>query len=115
MPAAKIDKLKLYSPLEAIKLAQETAKNKFEGKIEAHLVLTKTGKIGEYRTERKFPLLHTVLGKQSEMPEKLLEALEKMVRTLDVNQIKKLVVCATMGPGVKVDLNMLQSDNANQS
>lgn len=102
-----LDKTKLYEPLEAIKLSQSTAKNKFDGQIEAHLVLTKTGKIGPYRTERKFPLLHTVLGKQSEKPEELRETLKRMVKTLDVHQIKKLVVCATMGPGVRVDLKSL--------
>lgn len=98
------DKTKLYPPLDAIKLAQETAKNKFDGNIEAHLNLSKTGKIGEYQTERKAPLLHTVLGKQSEKAEKLLESLEKLVKTTDPRQIKKLTVCATMGPGIKVNL-----------
>ena len=104
MTSLTVDRTKLYPPLEAIKLAQEAAANKFDGKIEVHLNLTKTGKMGEYKTERKAPLLHAVLGKQSEKPEKLMEELEKLVNTVDVNQIKKLVVCATMGSGVKVDL-----------
>lgn len=100
-----VDRTKLYPPLEAIQLAQATATNKFDGKIDTHAVLTKTGKFGSYKTERKAPLLHTVLGKQSEKPEVLLAALEKLITTLDPRQIKKLVVCATMGPGVKVNLS----------
>lgn len=100
-----VDRTKLYSPLEAIQLAQAAATNKFDGKIEVHAVLTKTGKFGTYKTERKAPLLHTVLGKQSEKPETLLAELEKLVKAADPRQIKKLVVCATMGPGVKVNLS----------
>lgn len=101
----QVDHTKLYPPLEAIQLAQAAATNKFDGKIEVHAVLTKTGKFGPYKTERKAPLLHTVLGKQSEKPDALLTVLEKLITTLDPRQIKKLVVCATMGPGIKVDLS----------
>jgi ribosomal protein L1 len=102
MPNNVVDRTKLYPPLEAIKLAQETAKNKFEGKIEVHAVLKRTGKFGEYKTEKKAPLVHTVLGKQSENPEKLAAELAKLVAAVDPSQMVKLVVCATMGPGVKV-------------
>src|SRR3989338_3724181 len=97
-----VDRTKLSSPLEAIQLAQQSATNKFDGKIEVHAVLTKIGKFGAYKTERKAPLLHTVLGKQSEKPEILLVELEKLVSAADPRQIKKVVVCATMGPGIKV-------------
>ncbi len=97
-----VDRTKLYSPVEAIKLAQQTATNKFDGKIEVHAVLKRTGKFGKYQTEKKAPLLHAVLGKQSEPAEKLAEELAKLVAAADANQITKLVVCATMGPGVKV-------------
>lgn len=100
-----VDRTKSYAPLDAITLAKEVATNKFDGKIEIHAVLAKAGKFGAYKTERKAPLLHTVLGKQSEKPETLLIELEKLVKVLDPKQIKKLVVCATMGPGVKVDLS----------
>ncbi len=72
-----VDRTKLYSPVEAIKLAQQTATNKFDGKIEVHAVLKRTGKFGKYQTEKKAPLLHAVLGKQSEPAEKLAEELAK--------------------------------------
>ncbi len=100
-----VDRTKFYPPLEAIALAQAAATNKFDGKIDVHAVLTKTGKFGEYKTERKAPLLHGVLGKQSEKPEELLVAFEKLVNAVDARQITKLVVAATMGPGVKVNLS----------
>src|SRR3990167_6141684 len=100
----KVDRTKLYSPLEAIELAQEAATNKFEGKIEVHAVLKRAGKFGEYKTEKKAPLLHAVLGKQSEPAEKLAAELTKLVAAVDANQIVKLVVCATMGPGIKVEI-----------
>lgn len=99
-----VDRNKLYLPLEAIKLAQQTATNHFDGKIEVHAVLKRPGKYGEYKTEKKAPLIHAVLGKQSETAEKLAEELAKLVTAVDANQIVKLVVCATMGPGVKVDV-----------
>lgn len=99
-----VDRIKLYEPLEAIKLAVQTARNSFDGKVEAHLNLTKTGKIGAYKTERKSPLLHAVLGKQSDKPEVLLEELKKIMRTVDPHQVKKLTLCSTMGPGVKVHI-----------
>lgn len=100
-----VDRTKYYLPLEAIKLAQATAKNRFEGQIEAHANLKSTGKWGKYQSEKKAPLLHLVLGKQSEKPEKLSQTLEKIIETISPTQIKKLVVCATMGPGVKVEIS----------
>lgn len=97
-----VDRTKLYSLLEAIRVAQETATNHFDGKIEVHAVLKRAGKFGAYKTEKKAPLLHAVLGNQSESAEKLAEELARLVAAVNANQIVKLVVCATMGPGVKV-------------
>lgn len=106
----KIDRTKLYSPLEAIKLAQSSATNKFDGKIELHLVLNKPGKFGKYQSEKKTPLLHAVLGKQSEKPEALLEKLTEVITAVSsATKITKAVVCATMGPGVKVELSSFKS------
>ena len=98
-----VDRNKVYEPLEAIKLIQELAKTKFDGKIEAHFNLKKPGNFGAWKTEKKAPLLHAVLGKCSESPEELVKKLNEIVKKIDSHQIKKLVVCSTMGPGVKVD------------
>ena len=104
-----VDRTKLYSPLEAITLAQQTAKNKFDGKIELHLVLNKPGKFGKYQSERKTPLLHTVLGKQSDKPEVLLEKLTEIITAVSAaTKITKVVVCATMGPGIKVNIEEIK-------
>lgn len=97
--------MKFYEPLEAVKLAQATARNRFEGKIEAHVNLKSRGKFGGYQTEKKAPLVHAVLGKQSAKSEKLAEELVKIIEVIGSHQIKKLVVCATMGPGIKVEVN----------
>lgn len=106
-----VDRTKLYSSLDAIKLAQASATNSFDGKIEAHAVVIKTGKFGAYKTERKSPLFHVVLGKQSEKPEVLAAELEKFVKTVgSATTIKKLVICATMGPGVKVNPDQLREN-----
>ena len=104
--AKKVDRSKLYPPLEAIALAQSTATNKFDGKIELHLILAKPGKFGKYQSEKKTPLLHTVLGKQSEKPEALLEKLTEVITAVSsATKINKTVVCATMGPGIKVNID----------
>ncbi|MBI2309311.1 hypothetical protein HYU89_00225 [Candidatus Collierbacteria bacterium] len=100
-----VDRAKLYPPLEAITLAQQTATNKFDGKIELHLVLNKPGKFGKFQSERKTPLLHAVLGKQSEKPEILSEKLTEILTAVGASvKITKTVVCATMGPGIKVNI-----------
>lgn len=105
--SVKVDRTKLYPPLEAIVLAQQTATNKFDGKIELHLVLNKPGKFGKFQSERKTPLLHTVLGKQSEKPEDLSEKLAEIITTVSSStKIAKAVVCATMGPGIKVEIKV---------
>jgi large subunit ribosomal protein L1 len=43
----KVNADKKYSIKEAVKLAKEVSISSFTGKLEAHLVLTETGKIGE--------------------------------------------------------------------
>lgn len=43
----KVDKNKLYSLKEAIKLVKETSVSKFVGNLEAHLLVDKTGELGE--------------------------------------------------------------------
>lgn len=104
---AKVDRTRMYPPLEAIVLAQQAATNKFDGKIELHLVLNKPGKFGKYQSEKKTPLLHTVLGKQSDKPEVLSEKLVEILTAVSAaTKISKAVVCATMGPGVKVEIKV---------
>lgn len=54
------------------------------------------------QTERDAPLLHLVVGKLSSPTDQLAENLESIVQVIGRQNIKKLVVKATMGPGVKL-------------
>ena len=54
------------------------------------------------QTEKKAPIIHIIVGKVSQ-PEKELEAnIEQLIKVIKVPKIKKLALCATMGPSVKV-------------
>ena len=103
--STKVDRSKLYPPLEAIGLAQSEATNKFDGKIELHLVLNKPGKFGKYQSEKKTPpapyCSRQTIGKPEALSEKLTEIITAVSSSTKIN---KTVVCATMGPGIKVDI-----------
>lgn len=54
------------------------------------------------KTEKKAPVVHIVVGKVSQ-PEKELEAnIAELIKVIKVPKIKKLALCATMGPCIKV-------------
>jgi large subunit ribosomal protein L1 len=54
------------------------------------------------KTEKKAPVVHIVVGKVSQ-PEKELEAnIAQLIKVIKIPKIKKLALCATMGPCVKV-------------
>ncbi|MBI2405746.1 hypothetical protein HYV21_01710 [Candidatus Microgenomates bacterium] len=54
------------------------------------------------QTEKDAPLVHTVVGSTSEPTEHLAENIESIIRAVSKTNIKKAVVSATMGPGIKV-------------
>ncbi len=56
------------------------------------------------RTEKKFPLIHLVFGRVNQPEKELKENLRAVVKGVGRGNIKKLVICATMGPGIKVAL-----------
>jgi large subunit ribosomal protein L1 len=61
------------------------------------------------KTEKKSPLMHVTLGK-TDMDEKdLAENLETLINSLNPKKIVKLVLSATMSPGIKVDLSPYQT------
>ncbi|MEK7182856.1 MAG: hypothetical protein AAB694_01715 [Patescibacteria group bacterium] len=181
---SKIDPTKQYPVEEAVSLAKSTAITRFDGKIEAHLVLVKKGRfevqlphaesVAKKRvevaseetlkklekgvidfdillatpdfmprlvpyakllgprglmpnpksgtlvddpkralekfsgntlvlqTEKDAPLIHTVVGSTSESTQHLAENIESIIRAVSKANIKKAVVSATMGPGIKV-------------
>ncbi|MFA5025728.1 MAG: hypothetical protein WC503_04445 [Candidatus Shapirobacteria bacterium] len=54
------------------------------------------------KTEKKAPVVHIIVGKVSQ-PEKELEAnIAELIKVIKAPKIKKLALCATMGPCVKV-------------
>lgn len=54
------------------------------------------------RTEKKAPVIHIVIGQVSQ-PEKELEAnVVELIKVIKAPKIKKLALCATMGPSVKI-------------
>ena len=56
------------------------------------------------KTEKKAPVLHLVVGKITQ-PEAEIEAnIKELIKTIGVSKIKKLTICATMGPGIKINL-----------
>lgn len=184
---AKVDKQKLYPVQEAVALVKETSFSKFVGNLEAHLVVDKTGDVGEVslphfkgkekkvvvvddkviaqiksgkmdfdvllaspkmmpkivpfarvlgpkglmpnpkngtlvdnpeealkkfsggamkiKTEKKAPVVHLVLGKLDQPDKELIANVAVLIKTIGKNRIKKMTLCATMGPGVKVAID----------
>jgi len=56
------------------------------------------------KTERKAPLIHALIGKTNQDPKELAANTEALIKAIGPSKITKLVLSATMGPGIKVDL-----------
>jgi large subunit ribosomal protein L1 len=56
------------------------------------------------KTEKKAPVVHLVVGKVSQPTEEIVANIAELIKTIRANKIKKLVLSATMGPGIKVVL-----------
>lgn len=56
------------------------------------------------KTEKKSPVVHIVVGKVSQETKELSANIEELVKVIKSNKIKKLALCATMGPCVKVEV-----------
>lgn len=61
------------------------------------------------KTEKKSPLIHVVVGKTDMTDKDLVENLEILIKTLGARKLVKLVLSATMSPGIKVDLSPYQT------
>ena len=58
----------------------------------------------EIKTEKKAPLIHTVFGRIDQENRKLEENLKVLINRVGKGNIRKLVICATMGPGIRVGI-----------
>ncbi len=56
------------------------------------------------KTEKKAPIVHIVVGKVSQDEKELAANVEELIKVVKSNKIKKLALCATMGPCVKVEV-----------
>lgn len=56
------------------------------------------------KTEKKAPIVHIVVGKVSQPAEELAANIEELIKVVKANKVKKLALCATMGPCVKVEI-----------
>lgn len=57
------------------------------------------------KTEKKSPLMHVVVGKTTMKEAEIVENIEALIRALNPKRLTKLVVSATMSPGIKVDMS----------
>jgi len=54
------------------------------------------------KTEKKAPVIHIIVGKVSQSETELQANVTELIKVIKVPKIKKLALCATMGPSVKV-------------
>jgi large subunit ribosomal protein L1 len=56
------------------------------------------------KTEKKAPVVHIIVGKVSQPVEEISANIKELINTIKTNKIKKLAICATMGPSVKIEV-----------
>lgn len=56
------------------------------------------------KTENKAPVVHMIVGKVSQDQKELEANVAELIKVIKTNKIKKLALCATMGPCVKVEV-----------
>lgn len=54
------------------------------------------------KTEKKVPVIHIVVGKVSQPEKELTDNVTELIKVVKTPKIKKLSLCATMGPSIKV-------------
>ena len=54
------------------------------------------------KTEKKAPVIHIVVGLVSQPEKELIANVNELIKVVKIPKIKKLALCATMGPSVKI-------------
>lgn len=57
------------------------------------------------KTEKKVPLVHTIVGKVSQKDEEIIENTETILSAIGKRQIQKAYLTSTMGPSVKIEVS----------
>jgi large subunit ribosomal protein L1 len=57
------------------------------------------------KTEKKAPIIHTIIGKVSQKDKELAENAEAIIEAVNKKQVLKCYLSATMSPSVKVEMN----------
>lgn len=57
------------------------------------------------KTEKNTPLIHLVFGQVKQSEEELLANLSTIIKAIGVKNIQKATICASMGPGVKIQID----------
>ncbi len=58
----------------------------------------------QIKTEKKAPVAHLIVGQVSQPVSELEANINELISVIGVNKIKKLALCPTMGPSVKVEI-----------
>jgi large subunit ribosomal protein L1 len=56
------------------------------------------------KTEKKAPVIHIIVGKTSQEDSELIANIEELIKVVKPAKIKKLCLCATMSPSVKIEI-----------
>ncbi len=56
------------------------------------------------KSEKKAPVIHQVVGTVSQKTEEIIANINELIKVVKPIKIKKLVLCATMGPGIKCEV-----------
>lgn len=56
------------------------------------------------KTEKKAPVIHIIVGKVSQPDKELIANVGELIKVVKPTKIKKLVLCPTIGPSVKVEI-----------
>jgi large subunit ribosomal protein L1 len=56
------------------------------------------------KTEKKAPVVHIIVGKVSQPAKELEDNIAELIKVIKPIKIKKLALCATMGPSVKIKI-----------
>jgi large subunit ribosomal protein L1 len=56
------------------------------------------------KSEKKVPVIHQVVGKVSQKTEEIIANINELIKVVKFVKIKKFVLCATMGPGIKCEI-----------